>query len=358
MSASHETYLAEALAAARTRKGECSPNPAVGAVVVKDGQLLSVGAHWGAGFPHAEVQALEPLGEAARGADLYVTLEPCCHWGRTPPCTKLIKGRGLKRIFYGFTDPNPKVSGRGAAELIRDGLECTHIESAAIDEFYRSYRHWTLTGKPWVTAKLALSLDGKIAGAEGAPYALTGEELNQFTHRKRGESDALMTTFRTIQKDNPRLNVRTETHVRTKPVYVLDRRLETDPKAILFSTARTLTFFHSEPNADRKERLEAKGARCVCVESLKGQLSWEAVLSQIGKDGVQDLWVEAGGRCFESLVEAKAIQQAYLYLTLHWLGPSAQAAFSEGSELFKTAHSFHWRGYGRDALCEMRWENR
>src|SRR5688572_12392757 len=159
---SPENLLRAALDEARRGRGLCAPNPAVGAVLVQKDFIVSKGYHHGAGLPHAEVEALADVREDLSQATLYVTLEPCCHQGRTPPCTRFLIERGIKKVVYGHQDPNPVVAGKGEAELRAAGVEVTHLPLPEVERFYRSYDHWTRTGRPFVTAKLALSLDGKI----------------------------------------------------------------------------------------------------------------------------------------------------------------------------------------------------
>ena len=145
-------------------------------MIVKDDKIVGQGYHHGPGLPHAEVEAIRQAGEQARGATLYVTLEPCCHHGKTPPCTELIIKTGIKQVYYGYRDPNPIVSGKGEQQLRAAGINCEFVEVAEINEFYRSYHHWHQTKLPWLTAKLALSLDGVYATSDHKPIQLTGEQ--------------------------------------------------------------------------------------------------------------------------------------------------------------------------------------
>src|SRR3990167_7826390 len=204
----HDYYLNEALVLAKKRRGFCAPNPSVGAVIVKNRKMIGSANHWAAGYFHAERQALMEIGKKAKGASLYVTLEPCCHWGKTPPCTDIIIHSGIKKVFYAARDPNPIISGKGIQILKSAGILCEQIKLPAIDLFYQSYYYWTQHHLPWVTAKLAMSLDGKIAGPQGEPVSLTGAQLNTFTHQSRRESDAILTTVNTIIHDDPQMNVR------------------------------------------------------------------------------------------------------------------------------------------------------
>ena len=223
-SAQHKHWLLETLQLAKKREGFCAPNPAVGAVVVKNNQLISAGYHYGAGHPHAEVGALDAAGDQAQGADLYVSLEPCCHQGRTPPCTEKIKAAGIARVFFAFLDPNPIVAGRGQAVLKDSGIACEHTPINEINDFYRAYCYWTTHKKPLVTAKLAITADGYVANADGSPLAITGEECRVFTHENRLRSDAILSNTQTIIADDPQMNVRLNNKIVKKPLYLLGFR--------------------------------------------------------------------------------------------------------------------------------------
>lgn len=351
----HQIYLLEALKLAEVRRGFCAPNPAVGAVVVKDHKILATGYHIAPGLPHAEVDALNKLtDEETKNATLYVTLEPCCHYGKTPPCTDLIIQRKIKSVIYGLKDPNPIVAGKGEAQLHATGIHCEQYIIPELEKFYRSYVYWTVTKKPWLTAKLAISLDGKIAGPQGQPIAITGERSRQYTHEWRKKSDAILTTFRTIQKDNPQLNVRLNDEVIAKPIYVLDRYLEIKGSEKIFSTAAKVILFHG-PQVDfkRVRQLENKGIACLSVsESING-LDLDEVLKLIGREGVQDLWVEAGGTLFNRLAQSSLLNQGLVYIAPKILGPEALAAFPTASNFLASAKTIRWYNRDPDVICEV-----
>jgi diaminohydroxyphosphoribosylaminopyrimidine deaminase/5-amino-6-(5-phosphoribosylamino)uracil reductase len=347
----HKHYLLQALAEAEMSRGFCAPNPSVGSLIVKNHKIIASGYHRGIGQPHAEVEALKKLGEAARGATLYVSLEPCCHHGRTPPCTQLIIECGISAVYYGYQDPNPLVAGKGEAELKQAGIHCEQIDSEEIKAFYESYAHWINTKRPWVTAKIALSLDAKIAGPQGQTVQITGEELQQFTHQWRKRSDAILTTAKTIINDNPQLNARMQNQVYAKPLYILDRRLDIPNTAEIFKTAKRITIFHE---GNLKKPLE-KNAEITYqpVTSKNNKLDLAEIIAAIGSDGVHDLWVEAGGQLFEGLITEKQIQRSFIYIAAKHLGVAAQPAFSVTENLFADVREVNWQIKGKDALCEM-----
>jgi diaminohydroxyphosphoribosylaminopyrimidine deaminase/5-amino-6-(5-phosphoribosylamino)uracil reductase len=355
----HEIFLKQALTLAELRKGHCAPNPSVGAMIVKDDKVLATGYHWGAGHPHAEVMALNQLSPSLScNADLYVTLEPCCHHGKTPPCTDAIIQSGIARVFYGLKDPDMRVSSKGVAALLAAGIACVHLPIPEIERFYQSYSYWQIYQKPYVTAKLALSFDGKIAGAHGKPVKISNTIADEFTHQRRKWADALLTTARTVYHDDPQLNVRLPAGLLQKPVYVLDRTLSISDKAKIFTTAERLTLFHSDKvGEDKISHYQNKGAICIPVPEMgaKNLLSWESILNEIGKAGVQDLWVEAGATCFESLALANCLQQAYLYFSPVYVGFEGISAFSTMQNLFAKVQKSGWKILGQDAVCRLIW---
>lgn len=351
----HHHYLSEALALAQIRKGFTSPNPAVGAVLVKDHQIIATGHHEGPGFPHAEVMACSNISTNLDDATLYVTLEPCSHWGRTPPCTDLIINQGIKTVYFAYEDPNPEVAGRGQKLLQQHGIHCERIEHEAINLFYRSYQHWLTTRTPWVVSKLAMSMDAKIADELSLPVKITGQAAQEYTHQGRRRADAILTTVKTIIKDDPNLNVRQQDLVIAKHLYVIDSRLELPLKAQVFKTAKALTVFHSSADEHKIHLLAELGVKCQRVSSVSGHLNLHEILQYIGSQGVQELWVEAGGKLFGSLARQNLSQQSFIYLAPKLLGSKAVNAFHENEDIFDQAKSVGWFNLGQDSVCEIIW---
>ncbi len=318
-------FLRLALAEAEKGRGKTAPNPAVGALVVKEGKILAKGYHQGPGTPHAEVIALQNLKDTAHGATLYVTLEPCCHWGRTPPCTDLILQHKIGRVVYGYQDPNPKVAGKGIEQLASNGVQVEHGALPETQEFYRSYHHWHQTGLPYVTAKLALSLDGKYALTSNQPFKFTSEVADTLTHQMRLRSDAILTTAKTIACDDPQLNARINGEIIKKPVYVLEKTTKVPRSARIFNTAQKVI-----PCAD---------------------------IAQIGKDGVQDLWVEAGATLIRFLLKNHLIHELWLYYTPHWLGDKGRAAFENEDQLYlEKSVKKEWISLSPDSLLRIKYQ--
>lgn len=346
-------FLKRALELAVSRRGFCAPNPSVGAVLVKDGQILGESAHWAAGHPHAEVGALSAFDkETCREATLYVSLEPCCHYGRTPPCTSLIIEKGIRKVVYGFRDPNPIVSGKGAALLEAAGVSVAHLELPEVQAFYESYRFWTLNKRPFVTAKIALSLDGKTAGAQSKPVKITGEAADLFTHTCRLKADAILTSAQTILFDNPQLNARLDGIHHPKPVVILDREGRTPFSARVFKTAsKVLLCLGPSVSPSREEEYRALGAETVRFPEVENLLPLDKILLCLGAMGYHDVWLEAGGALFSGFLNTSNAQKAYVFVSPLVIGPDGQTAFTQLNP-FKDAKVV-WSALGRDTLGEF-----
>jgi diaminohydroxyphosphoribosylaminopyrimidine deaminase/5-amino-6-(5-phosphoribosylamino)uracil reductase len=356
MSFEDSEYLQQALDEAYRGRGRCAPNPAVGAVVVVDGVVRGRGYHEGPGHAHAEVVALQLAGERAEGADLFVTLEPCSHWGRTPPCTEAIISSGVKRVVYAYPDPNPRVSGGGAGILTQAGIEVVHCPLAEVNQFYHSYHHWLVKGQATLTAKLAMSLDGKIAGYSGEPLAISSEDCREFTHQGRSQSDALLTTIKTLQADNPQFNVRLGDEITSKKLYVLDTRLEFSPQLQVMQTAESIVLFHGPAvSAEKREALLDLGVDCVVLPVSEGttHLDWQAILTYLGEADLHDVWLEAGGHCLQSALKAKVITRLLLYVAPLYLGDQARSGFTEPMDFLEGASRYSWAPCGRDAILDV-----
>lgn len=319
-------FLKRALFLAEQRRGFCAPNPSVGAVVVKDGKIIAEGNHYQAGYPHAEPSALKKLSIAeSKGATIYITLEPCCHYGRTPPCADLIIQYQLARVVFAYLDPNPQVAGKGQEKLIAAGIACEHVPLQEINDFYTSYHFWWHHKKPFLTAKLALSADAKIAGIDKKPEKITHNLTNEFTHQQRLRHDAILTTVTTVLNDDPLLNVRLENEVISKPIYILDRDLRFPLTAQLTKTAKEIILFHAENiNPVRIEKFKNENIKCISIPlNSVGLLNLEHVLENIN---AHDVWLEAGITAFNAFIEANLVQKIYLYHASKSLGEHAYSA--------------------------------
>jgi diaminohydroxyphosphoribosylaminopyrimidine deaminase/5-amino-6-(5-phosphoribosylamino)uracil reductase len=262
-------FMARALALAERGRGGTSPNPMVGAVLVRDGVVVGEGWHQRAGGPHAEVLALDAAGGAARGATAYVTLEPCCHHGRTGPCTDALIAAGVTRVVAGHRDPNPKVDGGGLAALRAAGIACeAGVLASACAELNRAFDRWITTGLPWVVLKLAMSLDGRIARRPGPGHAVTGPEAHAAVHALRAASDAVAVGSETALADDPRLTVRGDFPGHRPPLRVVfDSRLKVSRSARLYApdpaAGRPVAVCALPPDHPRVREVEAAGVLVV-----------------------------------------------------------------------------------------------
>ncbi len=357
MNISATNYLETALRLAEIRKGFCAPNPCVGAILVKNDRIIARGYHQASGSPHAEVDAINKVSPSdTSGAVLYVTLQPCCHTNKkTPPCTGLIIKSGIIKVIYGFRDPNPAVNSHTDKILQDAGIECVHYPLTLIDNFYASYAFWWKHKKPFTTAKLAVSLDGKIAGRNGKRIQLTGKTAQKFTHQQRKYTDAILTTAKTITVDDPLLNCRIDNVIYKKPLYIIDTHLSMPVSAKIFNSAQKITIFHL-PQITKKEqdRFQKYAIRFIPIKSNNNGLDLLEIIKQIGQDGIIDLWIEAGGKSFQSFVQNSLLQRAFIYIAPKWLGEKTQLAFNVPDPL-KGAIWVKSTILGKDSFFEFKW---
>lgn len=341
-----------ALDEAKRFRGYCAPNPSVGAIAVKGQDVLARAAHQGAGSAHAEINLLDQLDGDLRDVHLYVTLEPCNHWGRTPPCVKHIIERKVGKVIYGFADPNPVVQQNNTPKILKDnGVDILYCPLPEIDQFYQSYLYWTRYNRPWVTAKMAISLDGRIATKGNKPFPLSNEQCCTFTHQQRNHSDIILTSAATIMADDPFLNVRIGEQTIGKPLAIIDKNLIV-PKAAkaIHAAKKVLQFHQSEANVER-----AVTKQHFSVSSNRDGLDLDAVIDLIGEQGYHDVWVEAGGRLFTYLHQNKLVQTTYLYVTPHVLGDQAIPAFPNLLNWTEEKPTVHWQVQSDNAILRLDW---
>lgn len=338
--------MKQALKLAIERRGFCAPNPSVGSVLVKSGQVIGKGHHVAAGQPHAEINAIAAAGDAAKGATLYVTLEPCSHHGKTPPCVDAIIQAKIKQVYFGYQDPNPIVQGQGQQRLIDAGIACEYLPDPAVNQFYRSYAHWTQHKKPWVTAKLAITLDGKIANADGTPAKISGMEANAYTQKRRLHSDAILTSIQTVIHDDPRLNARMEDQTVAKKVYVLDTQCRFPDNANLYKTSEQIHILCSQPGKNNKLHYHP-------IESDNKGLNLNQAIQLIGEHGIHDLWVETGAKSFNALLTENLVNELILYISNQTLGEKATPAFTQAIDFSSQFHTQTIQALGNDVLYQM-----
>ena len=357
MSEKHESYLLEALRLANHAKGSCWPNPAVGAVLVKNNHIISRGYHTGAGKPHAEIEALAGAGKMASGSTMYVSLEPCCHLGRTPPCTDAIIQAGISQVYYGFKDPNPVVSGKGAQQLRDAGIVCEYISSDAICDFYHAYDGWTRTGKPYVCLKLALSLDGAVSAVAGRATAISGKDAYRYTHQQRQKYDAILSSVNTILSDDPQFNVRLSDVVgknQQKSVFIIDTTLRIPETAQIWQTAEELILFHAEgvvqQNIDRVQQL---GAKTIAVPRTQCGLNLSEVIAAIGQYGCHDVWLEVGATLSRQFITMNILDRMVFYITPCLLGANSLHLFEGAFDFRALSGDLSWQMIGSE--CMLIW---
>ena len=325
-----DRYMTLALRLAEKGRGTASPNPMVGAVVVKNGRIVGEGFHLRPGQPHAEILALRQAGTRARGATLYVTLEPCCHLlKRTPPCVPEVLRSGINRVVIAMRDPNPSVSGRGAAVLRRAGLSVTlGIARDEAKELNQAYGHWVRTKRPYVTLKAGMTLDGQIATASGESQWISGDRSRREVHQLRSRVDAVLIGVGTVLCDDPSLTARTGAQLqklaRRQPLrIVVDSRLRIPIKARILSQqnrTRTIVATTGSAPASRQSALKRRGVETITCPTVHGRVSLSALLNELGRRGVTSLLLEGGSELNAAMLRARLVQHVRLYLAPMLLG--------------------------------------
>ncbi len=324
-----EQYMKVALKLAARGRGLASPNPLVGAVVVKKGEVVGRGYHAYSSKDHAEVRALREAGAKALGADLYVTLEPCNHQGRTPACSQAIISSGVNRVFVAVRDPNPDVCGGGVESLRAEGIEtvvglCEEKARALNEAFFHTVEHRT----PFVTLKLALTLDGKIATQQGESKWITGSASRRVVHRLRFENDAILVGIRTVLQDDPSLDVRQGRSNQITKV-VLDSELRTPLDARLFLSGDPVVIFHSRKASTEKREALQERAKLHEVTGSRHRLSWERVLTELARERITSLLVEGGSEIAASLMREQRVNRLLLFFGPRMLGASGISAVGD-----------------------------
>jgi len=319
-----------ALRLAAKGQGTTSPNPMVGAVVVRQGRIIGRGFHLRPGTPHAEILALRQAGNRAKGATLYVTLEPCCHLTkRTPPCVPEILRSGVRRVVMAMQDPNPSVKGKGAAALRRAGLLITvGVAHREAEELNNAYCHWMKTGRPYVTLKAGMTLDGKLATASGESQWITGELSRREGHQLRGNVDAVLVGVGTVLVDDPALTARAGARLdkvasRQPLRVVVDSRLRTPNTAQVLAQqdlAKTIIATTAAAPVARRSVLQQKGIEILTLPALQDRVSLRALLTHLGRRGIMSLLVEGGGEVNAALLRAKLVNHVRLYMAPLLLG--------------------------------------
>lgn len=340
MTIQSDQFMQKALVLARMGLGRTAPNPPVGAVLVRDGKIVGTGFHPAAGEPHAEIFALREAGALAQGADLYVTLEPCCHAGRTGPCTEAIIAAGVVRVHVGIVDPNPQVAGKGLARLQKAGIQITEgLNEPACRHLIAPFAKILKTGLPHVVYKAAMTLDGQTATTSGDSKWISCEKSRQLVHELRNQVDGIVVGSGTVEKDDPKLTTRLTVPGRDPVRIVLDGSLSTSPQANVYSQTSesgSLLITASEHGPERLQPFLSTGVEVIQVRRHAEGLDLHEALLELGKRDLHSLLLEGGSKLAAAMLKAELVDRLMIFVAPKLVG-------GEGSSLFA--------GAGVDAIC-------
>jgi diaminohydroxyphosphoribosylaminopyrimidine deaminase / 5-amino-6-(5-phosphoribosylamino)uracil reductase len=354
----HAKFMKRALVLAKRGFGNTSPNPAVGCLIVRDGRIVGEGWHRKAGTPHAEAHALAMAGEAARGADVYVTLEPCSHFGKTPPCADALIAAGVGRVFAAMVDPNPKVSGRGIGKLENAGIGVRigllEKESRTLNEPFIKH---VITGTPFVTLKSAMTLDGKTATVSGDSKWITNDKSRYYVHKLRSSVDAVMVGIGTVRTDDPQLTARIPGGKDPLRV-IVDSGLNVPLHAQVLrvaSPARTV-IATLETEGAKAETLRGFGVELIGCRERDGRVDLADLCARLGAMGVQSLLLEGGSRLAGEFVRAGLIDKFLLFYAPKIVGGEAPGLFAGASPAHMAnvlrLKDLRFRRFGADFMIE------
>lgn len=344
-------------------RGKAHPNPLVGAVLVKNDRIVGEGAHERFGEAHAEVDAIFSSTKNPKGATLYVSLEPCSHFGKTPPCIDLILASKIRRVVVAMKDPNPLVAGRGIRALKKAGIQvvCGVLESEA-QKLNRDFSHWITEKTPYLVIKTAQSLDGKIATKTGDSKWISDKSSRVFSHDLRASCDAVLVGVNTVLKDNPRLDTRLS-FIKCNPYkIVLDSYLKTPLNARIFSRKpRSKVIIVTTSRAPQKKmaKLERKAEVLVIREKKKGYIDWKSLLRVLGEKGIVSILIEGGGEVIGSAIREKVAKEIYVFVAPKIIGgqQSVSSVGGDGIRFLKDVvhlKNFEFHSLGKDLLLHGR----
>jgi diaminohydroxyphosphoribosylaminopyrimidine deaminase/5-amino-6-(5-phosphoribosylamino)uracil reductase len=361
--AEKERFMTAAIRLARKGRGMVSPNPLVGAVIVQGDEIVSSGYHHFHGGPHAEVYALKKARDRARGADLYINLEPCCHQGKTPPCTDALIKSGIRRVFIGITDPNPLVSGRGISKLRKAGIE---VESGILQKECRllnePFIKYITQKIPFVVLKLAATLDGKIATATGDSRWISGEAARRLVHRLRSEVDAVLVGSGTVLADDPQLTVRHCAGAKRKnPVRIIaDTRLRTPLSSRLLRTAheiRTIIATTQPAPKSKITKIKQCGAEVALVSSRSGHIDLKRLMQDLAAQGIAYVLIEGGSELSAAALHDCIVDKVLFFYAPKIIGGSHARSMVGGTGVPIMSDAIrltnvHYKKLGKDILVE------
>lgn len=346
------------MALALAKKGRVSPNPCVGAVVVKGNRLLGSGYHKKFGGPHAEVVALRAAGKKSRGGTLYVTLEPCSTHGKTSPCTEAILNSGVKRVVVATRDPNPKHLGKGLKVLQRKGIQVrVGVKEKEAKELIASFNHWIQKKIPYVIVKEAMTLDGKIATRLGDSKWISSEPARKWVHQLRSEVDAILVGKKTLLQDNPRLTARGKNS--KQPIRILLASNGSLPTHLNVFSKSGKTWMVMAKNGSQKSNWEKRGLEVIQVKQNKEGLDLKELLKKLGQRGITSLLVEGGGETVFRFLKAKCVNKMVLFVAPKIVGGRHAVTAVEGDGVGKLSQAFlpkewDWKKIGPDLMFEAK----
>ena len=346
-------FMAHALKLAEKGIYTTHPNPRVGCVITLNGVVVGEGYHQIAGESHAEVHALKQAGKYARNATLYVNLEPCCHQGRTPPCTESIIKAGIGRVVIAIEDPNPLVNRAGISALRDAGIEVDiGINQDWATRLNRGFIKRVAQGVPWVTLKIAASLDGRTAMQNGDSQWITSEQARLDAHRLRASSSAIMTGIGTVLRDDPRMTARTEGVVRQPLRVILDSRLSTPEKARILESEGNVLIMTAPEELPQGEIYKQKNVEVISCAMRNSSLDLAAAMQELGNREINNLMLEAGSKLCGAMLHADLVDEMIIYMSPDLLGSDARGMFQiPGLEFIQDKHQFEYsdvRQVGRD----------
>jgi diaminohydroxyphosphoribosylaminopyrimidine deaminase/5-amino-6-(5-phosphoribosylamino)uracil reductase len=334
---SDEKFMKEALKQARRGLGRTSPNPVVGAVIVRDGDIIASGYHKRAGSHHAEIEALRKIeGEVKGGDSLYVTLEPCNHYGKTPPCTEAVIRSGLKRVFIGMGDPNPNVSGSGSQFLEENGIEVkTGLLESECRRLNEAYIKFITTGRPFVLAKSAMTMDGWTATSIGHSQWITNENSRRFVHGLRDKVDGVLVGVGTVLADDPSLTTRLKNRQGKDPVRIIvDTQLRTPPTSKVInhdSPSKTFIAVGEDVSPDLLNGVDRDGVSTIICPTKNSRIDLDALLGILGGMSITSLLVEGGSDIMGSMIRERLIDKFYIFKAPKILGGGDGTPMASGS---------------------------
>lgn len=366
-----EQFMRRAAELALKGEGKTRPNPLVGAVVVKDGRIIGEGYHTKYGALHAEREALADClsrGNDPKGSDIYVTLEPCCHTGKQPPCTEALVETGIRRVITGSADPNPLVAGKGIEFLRKHGIQVeTGFLKAECDALNPIFFHYITAGTPYVALKYAMTADGRIATVSGRSKWITGEEARQHAHKLRNRYASILVGFNTVHADDPMLNCRIPGGVNPLRI-VLDSSLRIPLESALVQTAREIPLlvvcgdFYHPAMTEKKEALEKLGAEVLSLPGKDRRTDIKALVKELGRRGIDSLLIEGGSQVHYSALKAGIVNHIYSYIAPKIFGGERALGPVSGEGAEQVADAFQLRlerteKLGKDILIEYEVED-